>query len=162
MILHICSEWSQHTCREWYNRLNKIIFEQVRICILNLPQVIFLSWMLSLTIVIVLFVLWMRSSVANEEKERQQAFEARKVLQSQMSAVTQPHTAVSIPPAKSMNDYHSRVSIETNSRTSSGLSPQSLPLLSATASPCTSEQNKIQIYDPCKLSFRTLKGPFIG
>ena len=100
--------------------------------------------------------------MANEEKERQQAFEARKVFQSQMSAVTQPQTAVSIPQAKSMTDYHSRVSIETNSRTSSGLSPQSLPLLSATASPCTSEQNKIQIYDQCKLSFRTLKGPFIG
>lgn len=101
--------------------------------------------MLSLTIVIVLFILWMRSSVANEEKERRMAFEARKVSQSQMSTVTQPHQSA-VTHAKSMTDYHSRVSIETNSRTSSGLSPQSLPLLSAAASPSTSkERNSILI-----------------
>jgi hypothetical protein len=113
--------------------------------------------MLSLTIVIVLFVLWMRSSVANEEKERRMAYEARKVSQSQMSTLTQPHTAVSIPQAKSMTDYHSRVSIETNSRTSSGLSPQSLPLLSASASPNPSEHNRNQIYDQFKLGIKNFQ-----
>ncbi len=92
--------------------------------------------MLSLTMFAAAFVFWFRSNIANEEKEMKQL---ENLQPSPRNDVTEGTCRVLVEQKPASTSPRNDV---TDSRSSSGLSPQSLAQLSATSSPGLKRQSR--------------------